>query len=453
MSDAVMNLSSIRFRITAIAVLVVTAVLVLAAVGLVVVQSRQLTATIDAALVQRADDLTSLLETADSIPAEFAESTEEGFVQLLDADGRVLASTPNLAVQPPLPIGHEPGSEQTIHTVDGLTVDDDTFRVLSRTVQLTDGSAVLHVGSTYDVVAESTAILRSTLAVAIPAVVILLAALVWWLVGRTLLPVEAIRAEVAEIGATDLNRRVPQPGTGDEIDRLAGTMNQMLARVEGSVGRQQRFVADASHELRSPLTRMRTELEVDLAAMPHGVERERLESLREEVVSLQQLVEDLLHLARADAAEAPLRMESVDLDDVVLQEARRVQAVGRVAVDMSGVSGANVTGDSAQLARAIRNLADNAERHATHMVTFTLGETDGAAVLIVCDDGPGIPPDRVDAVFERFGRVDDARSRATGGSGLGLAISREIVERHGGTLVLDATHHPGARFVMTVPLP
>ncbi|RPI21106.1 MAG: sensor histidine kinase, partial [Actinobacteria bacterium] len=374
-----MNTSSIRFRITAIATLAVSVVLLIAAVGLVVVQSRQLTATNDAALGQRADDLTSLLETADAVPAVFAETTEEGFVQLLDSTGRVLASTPNLQGQPPLPVPHEPSSTQTVRTVDGLVVDDDVFRVLSRTVQLANGDAVLHVGSTYDVVAESTSILRNTLAVAIPLVVLLLAGLVWWLVGRTLQPVEDIRAEVAAIGATDLDRRVPQPGSGDEIDRLAETMNRMLARLESSVDRQQRFVADASHELRSPLTRMRTEIEVDLAAEPEGASRERMESLREEVIALQQLVEDLLDLARADAAETPLRAEPVDLDDVVLREGRRLHADGRVAVDLSAVSAAHVRGDAAQLARAIRNLADNAERHAAGLVSFALGEGDGNA--------------------------------------------------------------------------
>jgi signal transduction histidine kinase len=226
----------------------------------------------------------------------------------------------------------------------------------------------------------------------------------------------------------------------------------MLSRLERSVDRQQRFVADASHELRSPLTRMRAELEVDLAAGPDGVARDRLESLREEVMGLQDLVEDLLHLARADAADIPLRAEPVDLDDVVLREGRRIQAGGRVTVDLSGVSAAQVTGDPAQLTRAIRNLADNAERHAAARVTFTLSETSSSAVLAVGDDGPGIPPEHASAVFERFGRVDLARSRATGGSGLGLAIAREIVERHGGALVLDPAHHPGARFVMTLPL-
>ena len=446
-----MNRASIRLRITAIAVAAVALVLLAASVLLVAVLRGQLTSSVDTALVQRADDIASLVETAEQIPVELAGSQQEGFAQLLDGSGWVVSSTPNLEGQPSLPIDYDQQTGEVVRTVRALEVDDDVFRVLSRTVETRSGMAVLHVGTTFDVVAESIGVLTATLAVAIPMVVALVGALVWWLVGRTLEPVEAIRSEVAEIGSSDLHRRVPQPRHDDEIGRLARTMNQMLGRVEASVDRQQRFVADASHELRSPLTRLRVEIEVRLAATE--VEgREVLEGLLEDVIGLQRLVEDLLHLARADGGQTSLEWERVDLDDIVFRETERLKAEGRILVDVSGVSGAQVRGDPRQLTRAIRNLCDNAGRHALGTVTVTLAEQDDTAVLTVADDGPGIPSDQVDFVFERFGRLDDSRTQATGGTGLGLAITREIIERHHGTVAIDPDHQTGACFVVTLPL-
>ena len=323
------------------------------------------------------------------------------------------------------------------------------FRVLSR--QLPD-ELLLQLGTTYDVVAESAATLISALAWIIPVLVLALAGMVWWLVGGTLRPVEEMRVEVAEIGATDLSRRVPRPGTDDEIDRLSMTMNEMLARLESSVGRQQQFVADASHELRSPLTRLRTELEVDLAETTDSGERETLSGLLEEVVGMQRMVEDLLFLARSDAGKWDGAFQRLDLDDLVLQEGRRIQSHHRVEVDLSEVSGAHVTGDAGQLTRAIGNLMDNAERHARSRVKLSLEESGAEAVLVVEDDGPGIPLQDAEMVFERFARLDEARTATTGGTGLGLAISREIVERHHGSLSLLPSDEGGARFELRVPL-
>jgi signal transduction histidine kinase len=277
---------------------------------------------------------------------------------------------------------------------------------------------------------------------------------VWWLVGRTLRPVEAIRREVAGIGAggAGLDRRVPVPAGDDEVSRLARTMNGMLDRIEDAARRQQRFVADASHELRSPLARVRAEVEVDLAH-PGGADPDATAaSVLAEVVAMQHLVDDLLALARADAGVDAGERGPVDLDDLVDRQARRLRAAGRVAVDSRGVSAAQVVGDRDQLARAIGNVVDNAARHARTTVTLAVREDGGTAVVSVADDGPGIPPERRDDVFERFHRLDGARTAPAGGAGLGLAIAREIVVAHGGTIVVDPAHGPGARLVITLPL-
>ena len=444
-----MNTKSIRFRTTALATAAVAIVLVLGSGALVLLQRNSLQAGIDATLKQRADDLVTLIESGSTLPDEFAPSSAESFATLVGPDGEILVSTPNLTAIPSIWTSGLSGSGDTLRTVDGLEFDDDSFRVLSR--PLTD-RRVLHVATTHELVSESSATLIAALAITIPGLIAALAVLVWWLVGRTLGPVEKIRSEVAAIEATDLQRRVGRPGTGDEIDRLATTMNEMLARLDISVSRQQQFVADASHELRSPLTRMRSELEVDIAGSAGSDDKAVFRSLLDEVVGLQHMVEDLLHLARADASPTPGVFDRLDLDDLVIREARRIRSRQRVEVDQSEVSGAHVLGDRGQLSRAIRNLLDNAERHARSRIAIGLRESNNQAVLVVSDDGPGIPPDRTEHVFERFGRLDEARGTSSGGTGLGLSITREIIERHGGSVALIEGHSPGAAFEVRLPL-
>jgi signal transduction histidine kinase len=298
---------------------------------------------------------------------------------------------------------------------------------------------------------ETVRILTASLILAIPVVVAVLAFLVWWLTGRVLRPVEAIRSEVANIQGTELHRRVPVPGSYDEISRLAWTMNAMLDRVEHAIERQRRFVADASHELRSPLARIRADLEVGIAYPntqdPDGLHR----SLLADTIGLQELVDDLLLHARLESGSIGPASAPVDLDDLLLDEARRLRQRGRVRVDTSAISAARVLGDPKQLRRAIGNLTSNAERHATTTVTLELRENAEHSVLVVADDGPGIPVRDHATVFQRFTRLDDARSREAGGSGLGLAIVHDIVARHGGTIAITSSDGDGARFVVTLP--
>jgi len=273
----------------------------------------------------------------------------------------------------------------------------------------------------------------------------------WVVSGRALQPVEAIRQEVEAIGAEDLHRRVPAPDTADEIGRLARTMNAMLVRLDDATERQRRFVADASHELRSPLTGIRARLEVDLA-YPEGADWRATErDVLEDAVRLQHLVDDLLALAASDAAASDRSARApVDLDEIVLSEARRLRSRSEHRIDTAGVSGAQLQGAPDALARAVRNLLDNAARHARSTVTITLRESATAVTLTVTDDGPGIPPEERARIFERFARLDDGRARDVGGTGLGLAITHDIVVSHGGTIEVD--NAPGARFTVSFPL-
>lgn len=441
----------IRFRVTAFATLAVLAVLVAAGVGLVVAQRRLLTQNLDDTLGQRADDIASLVANRPTSPLP-GSSDDDTIAQVVSADGQVITASPVIAGDPPLADAPAADLRESLRTIDELPVDDDPFRVLSRWTDGPGGAVVIHVAGPLDDVAESTALLGSTLTIVIPLVAAVLAALVWWLVGRTLRPVEAIRAEVADIGGSDLDRRVPVPDGGDEIARVADTMNAMLDRVEQASLRQQRFVADASHELRSPLARIRSEIEVDLA---HPEQADLLATHRsalEETAALQRLVEDLLHLARSDAGATPVRDELVDLDDIVLRHARHLRSAGGVTIDSSGVTAAQVRGDRDPLDRAVGNVIDNAVRHAAGQVVLTLSEYQCTAHLSISDDGPGIPADARERVFDRFARLDDARASGSGGTGLGLAIARDVVERHGGTITVDPDRHTGTRFIITLPL-
>ncbi|MDH3250445.1 MAG: HAMP domain-containing histidine kinase [Acidimicrobiia bacterium] len=438
-----MNRSSLRFRVSMSAVVATTLVLLAGSAALVAFQRASLTATLDDALYQRAADVEAQFDRFG--PDLEIGDTPEQFVQLVGPDGTVLASSPNLDGDGPLDIADAVDGTDTFRTVEGLPVDDDSFRVLTRRI---GGLGTLHVGTSADVIAESVTALIGGLAITLPVLDIALAAVTWIFVGRTLRPVQAITDEVEAIGATELTRRVPHPGTGDEIGSLADTVNRMLGRLQRANDRQRRFVADASHELRSPLTRLRTSLEVELAD-PEDTERALREALVQ-VVEMQELTEDLLQLARAEEGLDLYRPGPVDLDDLVLRELDRLVSRGRVGVDRSGLSAAHVRGDRAQLTRLVRNLLDNAERHAASTVRVALREEGDEAVLVVSDDGPGVPPEAAQAIFERFGRADPSRSGETGGAGLGLAIAAEIALRHQGALRLLPGGH-GASFELRIP--
>ena len=438
---------TVRARVTALATAVVLVVLVLAGVALVAQQRRVLTESLDEALGERAAELLDQGE-ATSTPIT-GLGDDDALAQVVVA-GELVATSANAAGLEPVATA-PPDGEVVRRVLGSLPHEDGRFRLGS--AASADGRVVVHVAGALDDIDDSVGALRGSLLAGLPLVGLVVAALVWWLVGRTLRPVESIRTEVAAIGATDRSRRVPVPAGDDEVARLARTMNEMLARLEDAAQRQQRFLADASHELRSPLTRIRAQLEVDLA---HPAEAElpaTHRSVLDETVGLQRLAEDLLVVARSDGgAPPPRRDEEVDLDDIVLRAVRRLRAAGHQHVDAGRVSAARVVGDRDQLTRLVGNLVDNAARHARSTVTFMLAEEGDTVVLRVGDDGPGVPEADRERVFERFARVDDARTAGRGGTGLGLAIARDVAEAHGGTLALDGAG-PGATFVLRLPRP
>ena len=440
-----------RIRITAIAASIVGVVLILVGVAAVLVVRSELYENLDRSLDQRAADVDAATRSEDELVLA-SSNLEDHFAQVLDAEGRVIAATPNAVdVAPDWPL---PDSGTVVLSTGTVPIEDDQYRVLVRASDVDGVRRYTVVGENIDDLRDTIRALVIALAVAIPAALAVLAVTVWWLVGRTLRPVDAIRREVDEIGLEELSRRVPVPGTADEVDRLAATMNLMLDRLEVAAAHQRRFTADASHELRTPLTRMRTQIEVEQRGPSEDVQAV-LGSLLDDVTDMQQLVDDLLFLARRDAStsSAAAPRSKVDLDVVVDDEVRAARDESSVAIDSSAVDAVEVLANERDLRRLVRNLLSNAVRHAQSRVVVGLTSTDGCVELVVTDDGPGIPASDRERVFERFVRLDESRSSGGGGSGLGLAIVREIAVAHGGNVHIDDAigGAGGARLVLRLP--
>ena len=463
-------LASVRARTTALSVFVVAAALGACAINLVVIVSRSLVRNVDETNLTRAEDVAARARAGGLgrvIPVSGGEHDRSVFIQVVDQAGSVIASSENyLEPNAFIYVYPEEGTNHRIlvqHTVHGPPISPKAnFRVVVLTGQTPNGPANVIVGTEMEQAEETVAELRRALAYGGPGVLLLAGLLVWLLVGRALRPVELIRSQVASITDTaSLDHRVGESPVDDEVGRLAQTMNAMLDRLQRSAERQRRFVADASHELRSPLASTRAQLEVALSHPDaSGWEATAVDVLSENQ-RMERLVNDLLFLARSEERPAGLAGATpLDLDDIVLSEAARLRSRGRVTVDISRVSAGRVRGVGDHLTRVVRNLVENAERHAHSAVKLDLRRisTYGRAPqiqLVVSDDGPGVPLEQREHIFDRFIRLDDSRSRPddqnSGGSGLGLAICREIVTAHGGRIWADEPKGGGARFVVQIP--
>jgi signal transduction histidine kinase len=303
------------------------------------------------------------------------------------------------------------------------------------------GDVMVVAASPLSEVTRSLDAVRRSLWVGLPFVVLLVGAVAWVVTGRALHPVEAMRLEAESISDSTLHRRVPEPPTTDEVGRLARTLNAMLDRLEASAERQRRFVADASHELRTPVATLRTELEVASLAGDEDGLRRAVEGALAEEARLEALLADLLLLASVEESPAGAG-ELVDLAAVATADAERPRRVP-VSVEGSG----QVIGSPRQVEQAVRNLVDNAARHATSAVTVTV---EGSQV-VVDDDGPGVPDADRDRIFERFTRLDEGRTRDEGGSGLGLSIVQAVAGGHGGTVTVERSPTlGGARFTLAL---
>lgn len=454
------RLTSVRTRITALAALVVGISLAIGAYGLLATLQHSLISNRDELSRARAVDLAT---QARSGPLRrFLVDLGEDYVgQVVAADGSVLAASTGLRGAGPISSTVGAAQEPSLRILEGVPDDTETesYRVWVLRTSTPSGPVTVFVGASIESVSEAVTTLRRSLLIGMPLMLVVLAGGTRVLVARALAPVDGLRSEVDAISVTELQRRVAVPPTRDEVARLAETMNAMLDRLEDAHRRSQEFVADASHELQSPLADFRLELEVALAH-PEDIELPRLMSaLLRDSERMERLVHDLLFLARGDATDdhgfGPTRL--LDLDVVVLDEVARLR--GRVPIELatSRVSAAPVYGVEADLARMVRNLLENAVDHASARVDLEVVERSSYVRLSVCDDGPGIPEDQRERVFQRFARVEAARERGLrtngAGTGLGLSIARVIAERHGGTIVVGAPQEPGSRTCLLVTLP
>lgn len=445
--------TTVRARATAGAVVVVAVALAVASFALLGLLKADLLRNAERDAAQQAQTVAGLAAAGD-LDRMRPAGLGADFVQVVNARGRVLRSTPNLAGLPALaPVTPlRPGTSFHTWRVRPLG-GEHRQRVVQVTTQTPQGLVAVFVGTSLRDVDAADDTTTAALVVGGPLLLATVGFVTWRVTGRALRPVEAIRAEVAEIGDRDLHRRVPVPPTRDEVARLAETMNLTLDRLESSGIRQRRFIADASHELRSPITVLRTQLEVALAVRDQELWPELIGGALEDVERLQQLASDLLLLARIDAAQ-PVPAERLDLGGVV-RDAVEARLGDRVPVRVSLAADVVVEGSGLWLARVVTNLLDNAQRFAAGRVDLTLRTVGGprarTAVLEVADDGPGIAPEDRERIFERFTRLDDARSRDHGGAGLGLAIARDLTSHHGGTLTA-ADSPGGARLVVRLPV-
>jgi signal transduction histidine kinase len=398
---------------------------------------------LDQELRGRAQDLTALVRHGGSLRSTDGRLLESGesFAQLVAADGRVVDATPPLGRQSLLE------EEQLARVRHGaLFVDRPAVPGLdepARMLAVPLGRRVLVAGATRENRAETLSSVRDAFLIGGPIALLLASLGGYVLAGAALRPIEAMRHRAAEISTSSLAERLPVPNTRDEISRLGETLNAMLGRIEGGVLRERRFVADASHQLRTPLTLLTTELELALGGVRSPDElRAALGSAAESTARLSRLAEDLLLLARADDGRVPLKTEEADVADLAEQVARRFGA----QVDAEPLV-ANV--DPLRVEQALTNLVDNAVRHGGGEVTLTAARYDGTVELHVLDEGAGFPDAFLAHAFERFSRADPVRAD---GSGLGLAIVETIARAHGGEAHAANRSGGGADVWLALPL-
>jgi signal transduction histidine kinase len=440
--------ASVRVRITLLATIALAAGL---AVGATLLVGSLRNALLDAQAgtgPRRAAELAALAGRG-PLPAELptVDAGRQTLLQVIDVNGRVVAASPELRGLPALMQAterHRVVRDELDHLGNGPWLVEPTPATLGGRPEV-----VLVFTSLADY-ERSAELLRRSLLVGLPILTLVVAGVVWIVVGRALRPVEAMRSQVERITSEQLDRRVPTPATNDEIGKLASTLNDMLDRLEESSHAQRRFVADASHELRTPIANIRVAMEVASAHPDRANWIDVAADVLAQDARMERMTDDLLLLGRTGEASVPLRLGPVDLGDLVTAEVSRVVPPDRRLV-ASEVAAVTVIGDREQLARMLSNLVDNALRHARRQVTVAMAVGSSSVEIKVADDGPGIDRADREVVFDPFVRLDGHRDRHQGGAGLGLAIVRQVVLAHHGTIRIG-DNDPGAVFVVRLPL-
>jgi signal transduction histidine kinase len=440
----------LRARLTAIATVLVAVALLAGTVLLLVALQRSLVAALDESARQRARDVATLVDTG-QLPNPIPVAAGTPLVQVVDAEDRVLAASAGSDRLVPVLLPDDVAAVRSgeVRTVDGSRLGlSGELRVVGEPAG--EEPQTVLVAMSLSEVEGSLQVVRAAMIVGAPLLVVGFGVVCWLLVGSALRPVAELRRGAEEIATTRQARRLPVPEADDEIHRLAMTLNDMLERLERSSVRQRSFVADAAHELRSPLTAIRAQLEVARAHPGEADWEEVTADSLADVERLSRLVDDLLVLARVEEGAARPAVGTVDLARVADEIVERT--VSNVPVRRTGADELVVPADGDALARIVANLVDNAVRYAVTAVTVDVRNgISGSALVSVADDGPGIPAAQRERVFERFTRLDDARSRDAGGAGLGLPIVRELVRTQGGEVTLE-DNAPGLRAAVRLPM-
>ena len=429
-------------------VLIATGVFLYASLG------RDLAHALDDDLRLRAQDLSTVAgdgrRPLASEPGARLIERGESFAQLLSVDGQVLDASPGVQHGSLLSARQRAAALQRNRFYDLAQIPglDEGVRLLATPIRRHGARVILVVGATAENRLEALRSLRTELLIVGPMALILATGLGYLLAGAGLRAVEAMRTRAARVSADAPGERLPVPATGDELQRLGETLNEMLARLEATIEREREFVADAGHELRTPLALMRAEL--DYALHYADTEQELRSAIRtasDETDRLVALAGALLLIASSDRGQLALRLEPTDvgelIDSVRQRFAWRAEELGRPLTAPPPEAPITLQADRLRLEQALGNLVDNALRHGSGTVQITTERAGDDIELHVSDEGPGFAPELLPRAFERFSRGDP--QRAGGGSGLGLAIVRTIAEAHGGTASAVETDGAGAR--------
>jgi heavy metal sensor kinase len=429
-------MSRIPIRVRLTLAFAVAMAVVLAAIGafLYVRLGSSLDTAIDEELQTRLSEVSAQVVRGSDVTA--AGDPEERIVQVLASDGTLVDTT---SLEEPL-LGPAEASEAreaggTWFVLPAVTGLDGRIRLLAAPVESTKGRRVVLVGSSLEDRDDAVRELLALLVIAAPVALLLASLLGYGLATLSLRPVESMRREAAAISATKPGRRLSVPPSRDEISRLGETLNAMLERLEAALERERGFVADAGHELRTPLALLKAELELALRRPRSEAELTRaVRSAASETDRLAQLAEDLLLLARSDRSQLPLERERVPveplLDAVADRFRHRADDAGR-RIEIEATDALDVTVDMARLEQALGNLVDNALGHGDGTIRLSALERNGHVELHVRDEGPGFPAAFLPHAFDRFTQADGARSGA--GTGLGLAIAEAVATAHGGS--------------------
>jgi len=412
---------------------------------------------IDATLRARTADVSALAQQSDSALREDSEQRPAvrgvQFAQLIDASGRVLDRTPGIAARPLVKPADLRAARHGRRVLTDARFDDDPVRLSAVAIRAQDQNLVVVVGQSLEARERALQDLSGVLLLGGPLALLIASLAGYRLTGAALDPVEDMRRQAEAISAANLDERLAPAGRNDELGRLGRTLNDMLARVQSAVAHERTFVADASHELRSPLAMLRTELELIARDAPTGPELQRaVRSAVDETARLSQLADDLLLLTRADEQQLEIRTARVPargLLDAAAARARRQPGSSHITITVDADMSTFVVVDRARVAQALDNLLANALRHATGQISLSASTWNGAVQLHVLDDGPGFPPDFLPNAWTRFARADVARTED--GAGLGLSIVQSIAQLHGGSAHADNRQPHGADVWITLP--